>query len=251
MSAQQALKPPRVEEELNAGWIDRLKDLRQQFGYLEGADLIRAMVTEGFPGEIAVNSSFGAEAVVLLDLVSEVDKSIPVIFVDTLRHFPETLNYRNKVVEFLGLTDVRSVGPSQIDCRKLDPDFRLSQTDTDACCNFRKVIPLEKALSSFEAVIGGRKRYHGADRSELPSIEYDGMHYKVNPLVTWDKEKIESRFKERDLPRHPMVEDGFLSIGCMPCTERSQDGNARSGRWTGLAKTECGIHRQPFIGEGI
>ncbi len=251
MSSQAALSLSSFEGEPNAGWIDHLRSLRQKFGHLAGADLIKMMAFEAFPGEIVVNSSFGAEAVVLLDLVAEIDKSLPIIFVDTQRHFPETLHYRDRVIETLGLTDVRSIGPTEEECKKFDPDYLLSQKDADACCNFRKVVPLERALTPFAAVIGGRKRYHGADREDLPSIEYDGLRYKINPLATWDKAMIEARFNERNLPRHPMVEDGFLSIGCMPCTERSVDGDVRSGRWSGLAKTECGIHRQPFIGEGI
>jgi len=243
-------EPPQGEP--NAGWIERLRQLRKDHGHLDGADLLRVMAFDEFPGAIALNSSFGAEAVVMLDLVAEVDRNFPVIFIDTLRHFPETLRYRDQVIDRLGLTDVRSVGPTEEECAAHDSDYRLSQRDPDACCNFRKVIPLERALSGFDAVVGGRKRYHGNDRTELPLIEYDGVHFKVNPLATWDREMVEARFEDRDLPRHPMIADGFLSIGCMPCTERSTgDGDVRSGRWSGLAKTECGIHRAPFIGEGI
>jgi len=231
---------------------ERLVRLRERYGQLDGADLIQAVATQEFAGRIAVNSSFGAEAAVLLHLVARVDKAIPVLFIDTCRHFPETLRYRDRIGELFGLTNIQVIGPSEETVKRLDPDGTLAYRDPDACCAFRKVEPLGRALEKFDAVIGGRKRYHGGSRGDLPSIEFDGTHFKINPLVRWTREEVESAYEDYNIPQHPMVEDGFLSIGCMPCTERTAPGeDIRSGRWAGQAKTECGIHRAPWMGENI
>jgi len=231
---------------------ERLAELRDRFGHLDGEELIHAMATEVFIGKIAINSSFGAEAAALLHLTARVDPSLPVLFIDTCRHFPETLSYRDQIAERFGLTNIKVIGPSEDAVKRLDHDGTLAYRDPDACCAFRKVEPLAKALKDYEAVIGGRKRYHGGGREELPTIEFDGTHFKINPLVRWTKEDIESTFTDYNIPQHPMVEDGFLSIGCMPCTERTAPGeDIRSGRWAGQEKTECGIHRAPWMGENI
>jgi len=231
---------------------EKLAWLRERYGHLDGEELIQVMAHEAFIGQVAINSSFGAEAAVLLHLVARVDQSLPVLFIDTCRHFPETLRYRDLVAERFGLENIKVIGPSVETIKRLDPDGTLAYRDPDACCAFRKVDPLAGALKKYEATIGGRKRYHGGGREDLPTIEFDGSHFKINPLARWSREDIESAYRDYNMPRHPMVEDGFLSIGCMPCTERTApDGDIRSGRWVGQSKTECGIHRAPWMGENI
>ena len=209
----------------------------------EGPALVRAMIEEVFPGRIAAVSSFGAEAAVLLALVAEVDLALPVIFLDTGKHFPETLTYRDRLAAQLGLRDVRTVMAGEADLRQIDPDGTLWRRDPDACCRLRKVRPLAGALLEFDAWFTGRKRIHGGTRSALPAIEKENGQVKINPLANWSAEQIEQAFNDRALPRHPLVAEGYLSIGCITCTQRtSACGQSRDGRWAGLEKTECGIH---------
>lgn len=213
---------------------------------LEGVALLEPLLREEFAGRIAVVSSFGTESAMLLALAAEVDPSVPVLFVDTGRLFGETLRYRDRLISLLGLTDVRSLVPVAAEVAAIDADGLHFQRDPDACCAVRKVLPLERALTGFDAWISGRKRFHGATREALPVIEADRAWIKINPLAEWSRERIQAEFTRRGLPAHPLEADGFLSIGCMPCSSRVEPGaDIRSGRWAGQAKTECGIHRSP------
>jgi phosphoadenosine phosphosulfate reductase len=213
---------------------------------LEGAhprDILQRTIKEEFPGEIALVSSFGAEAVVLLHLVSEIDSAFPVIFIDTEKHFAQTLDYRDDVVARLGLTDVRVTKPEAAALAAADPKGDLWKRDPDACCVLRKVEPNERALAPFGAWISGRKRHHGAARALLSVVDHDGLHYKVNPLVAWGPRDIKDYMAKHSLLAHPLVAEGYPSIGCWPCTAPSDGEDARAGRWAGTGKLECGIHR--------
>lgn len=205
--------------------------------------VLRAAIGEDFLGRIALVSSFGNEAAVLLALVAEVEPALPIIFLDTGKHFDETLGYRDLLIDRLDLKDVRSVGPEAGLIERDDRDGLLWRCDPDACCFTRKVLPLRCALAGFDAWITGRKRYQGDVRTDLPTVEAQDGKIKINPLAAWSRDRIQAEFEARDLPRHPLEAEGFLSIGCAPCTERVAPGaDARSGRWAGRAKTECGIH---------
>jgi len=222
--------------------------LRGEYGHLEGAELLEALVAKEFNGRIMVTSSFGAESAVLLDLVAQIDQSIPVVFLDTKRLFGETLRYQKNLTDLFGLEDVRIIRPDSQSLERIDPDDMLFTTNTNACCAVRKVEPLNNALKSlqkegFKAWITGRKRYQSDTRGTLNSIESSDDFLKINPLAHWTDEEIKTAYLAKNLPPHPLVAEGFLSIGCMPCTERTQEGgDARSGRWSGRGKTECGIH---------
>lgn len=233
----------------------RTRSLLDAASNLEGQDLLAAMIRDIFPGRIAAVSSFGAESVVLLHMISEIDPTTPVLFLNTHKLFGETLRYRDRLQEQLGLTDIRNIGPHPADTSSLDPAGDLWNRDPDACCNFRKVRPLGRALQGFDAQITGRKRFQTETRAALPSVEIDTNGakslYKINPLISWDLEKLTSYIEDHRLPKHPLVKDGYLSIGCMACTSRVQPGgDYRDGRWAGLEKDECGIH-QNMDGDGI
>lgn len=213
------------------------------YANLDGADLIEAAIKDEFPGRIAVVSSFGADAAVVLDLVATVDPTTPVIFLDTRKHFGETLRYRDQLVARLGLTDVRTVRPDPVAIAEGDPDGILWRSDPDSCCRLRKTLPLKAALEGFDAWITGRKRFQTATRAGLPAFEAADGRIKINPVARWSAEDVRRRFDSRGLPPHPLTADGFPSIGCMPCTDRVADGeDSRAGRWRGNGKTECGIH---------
>jgi phosphoadenosine phosphosulfate reductase len=218
--------------------------------------VLEAALKTHFPGQIAMVSSFGADSAVLLAMVADVDPSTPVLFIDTGKLFGETLRYRDELADRLGLTDVRSIRPAPARLQAVDPEGTLWFRDTDACCAVRKVEPLSLAVTGFEAWITGRKRYQAETRARLPVFEADGDTIKVNPLAGWTSRDVEAYRLARDLPPHPLVADGYKSIGCMPCTDRVAEGeDERAGRWRGKAKTECGIHlgligREAF-GSGI
>nr|WP_257817355.1 phosphoadenylyl-sulfate reductase [Phenylobacterium sp. J367] len=149
----------------------------------------------------------------------------------------------NPLAARLGLTEVRDIRPHYADLATADPQSKLWQTDTDACCHVRKVVPLDRALGGFGAWITGRKRFQGGDRLRLKVVEESGGALKFNPLANWTKAELDAYAAEHDLPAHPLVAQGFPSIGCWPCTQPVEEGeDARAGRWKGLDKTECGIH---------
>jgi phosphoadenosine phosphosulfate reductase len=192
---------------------------------------------------VAVASSFGIESATLLKIVADVDPSIPVLFLNTGWLFPETLAYRDTLVAELGLTDVRTIAPSQEGVEAKDPVRDLWSIDPDACCYLRKVEPLAEVLEPFKAWINGRKRYHGAERSAIPVVEADGTRLKFNPLARTTAAEIATMFRAWKLPRHPLAGQGYTSVGCIPCTRRAGSGESvRAGRWHDQAKTECGIH---------
>jgi phosphoadenosine phosphosulfate reductase len=196
-----------------------------------------------FGDRLALVSSFGAESAVLLHLVSQAKPDMPVLFLDTGMLFGQTLDYRRQLAARLGLTDVRDLRPAYHDLATADPNAKLWQTDTDACCEIRKVIPLDKALAGFDGWITGRKRFHGGARLSLPVVEEADHQVKFNPLANWGKEDLDAYMAEYDLPAHPLVAQGFPSIGCWPCTKPVEDGeDVRAGRWADSQKTECGIH---------
>ena len=176
-------------------------------------------------------------------MVSEIAPALPVLFLDTEKLFGETLRYRDQLVGRLGLTGVRDIHPDQAEIAVEDPNGSLWLRQPDRCCHLLKVVPLEKALHGFDAWITGRKRFQGESRSMLEAVEAKDGRTKINPLVLWSAADIERYLTDHDLPRHPLVADGYLSIGCMPCTDRVAPGeDARAGRWRGRDKDECGIH---------
>jgi phosphoadenosine phosphosulfate reductase len=212
--------------------------------------ILELALKEEFPGSTAVVSSFGSESAVLLHLVAQIDPNTPILFLNTGKLFGETLRYRDRLQDVLGLGDIRSLAPHPADRAARDPDGTLWSRDTDACCNFRKVIPLKRALEPFAAQITGRKRFQTRERADMQEVEYFEGRYRFNPLADWTLSDLEAYVVKHDIPRHPLVEDGYPSIGCMPCTRRIAAGESyRDGRWSGQEKDECGIHG--VDGEGI
>jgi phosphoadenosine phosphosulfate reductase len=193
--------------------------------------------------KLALVSSFGAESAVLLHIAAQVSPKIPVLFLDTGHLFGQTLDYRKQLAQRLGLADVRDLRPSYQDLATQDPKNNLWQTSTDACCHIRKVLPLDRALGEFGGWVTGRKRFHGGARLALPVVEESDGKLKFNPLANWSKAELDAYMAEHDLPAHPLVSQGFPSIGCWPCTQPVENPeDVRAGRWAGSQKTECGIH---------
>jgi phosphoadenosine phosphosulfate reductase len=221
----------------------KLKVLEDKAKDRDAQGILELALTGDFAGKTAVVSSFGAESAVLLKLVADIDPNTPILFLNTGKLFGETLRYRDRLQDMLGLGDVRSLAPSLDERNKFDADGTLWSRNTDACCDFRKTVPLNRALEPFQAQVTGRKRFQTRERADMQPVEFFQGRFRFNPLWQWDLHQLEAFMERHKLPRHPLVEDGYPSIGCMPCTRRVQAGeDYRSGRWSGLEKDECGIH---------
>ena len=225
----------------------RAARLNERYKHHAATEVLRRALNDPDLGRVTMVSSFGSESVVLLHMVSVVAPGTPVLFIDTQMLFQETLDYQVEVAEKLKLTDVRVVRATEREVALNDPDGTLHQFNTDACCDLRKTIPLERELSQFDAWITGRKRFQGGQRTELQFFESEPpARLRINPLAHWRSQDVQDYMAENNLPRHPLVAQGYASIGCAPCTSPVKPGeDPRAGRWRGSQKTECGIH---FIG---
>jgi phosphoadenosine phosphosulfate reductase len=219
----------------------------------DAAEMLAAVIGDRLVGEAAIVSSFGAESAVLLHLVTRFAPDMPVLFLDTGKHFPETIAYRDLLAERLKLNLVNlAPDPEEIAARD-ETGLRWSY-DPDGCCELRKVKPLARAVAGLDATFTGRKGFQSATRTGLPRFEIDTTdaegRLKVNPLANWTKAQLDAYFEANDLPRHPLEADGYPSIGCAPCTSKVLPGeDPRAGRWRGWDKVECGIHVPEKPGE--
>ena len=205
----------------------------------EARDVIaRALADATAP---CITSSFQAECVVLVHLLRELAPQIPVLFLDTFHHFPQTLAYRDELAGRWGL--------NLVNLRASEPSVGLWQQDTKACCGRHKVEPLFAALAQHDVWFTGLRRGQSASRAELQEIEPfkvsgDRSIRKVSPLATWTTKDVWAYAKAHDIPLLPLYAAGYTSVGCEPCTTLPLDpSNERSGRWQGQ-KLECGIHVQ-------
>ncbi len=210
----------------------------------EALSLLSKVFVDKAHGKPALVSSFGSESAVLLHLLSRVAPGAPVLFIDTLMLFEETLQYQVELTEQLGLSGVQRIMPDLYEAKKHDPYGRMHLTDTDSCCSLRKIKPLEDSLRQYDTWVSGRKRFQGETRAQLSVQEKDDWgRVKFNPLADWTAEDIKAYFERHDLPHNPLLSRGYKSIGCSPCTTPVAEGeDPRSGRWRGEDKTECGIH---------
>ena len=220
--------------------------LNKRFEGVSTANMVKLVLTDKLLGKVALVSSFGAESAVLLHLVASTAPETPVLFLETGKHFPETLTYRDALTEKLGLNLVNITPDAETLAKRDETGLRWSY-DPDGCCEIRKVKPLEKALADFDTSITGRKGFQSSTRQGLARFELDGTtgRLKFNPLANWTREELDAYFEAHDLPRHPLEAEGYPSIGCSPCTSKVKPGeDPRSGRWRGWDKTECGIHTE-------
>jgi len=217
--------------------------LNARYAGVPTLDMLRSLFAENILGETAIVSSFGTESAVLLDLVARVAPETPVVFVDTLKMFPETEAYRVSLLDRLGMHNRRVVTPDAQVLEAKDATGLRWSYDPDGCCAIRKVEPLARAKQGLDSWFSGRKAFQSQTRANLPRFELEDGRLKVNPLGDWTRADLEAYFEERDLPHHPLEAEGYLSIGCSPCTSKVMPGeDPRAGRWRGWDKVECGIH---------
>ena len=192
-----------------------------------------------FPGRAALTVSFGGGGVVLAHLLSRIDRTVPVLFLDTHFHFPETYAFKQRFVEQYGL--------NLIELEPLTEPGPLYQSDPDRCCFIRKVEPLERAIVDYAAWISAVRQDQSATRAATDLLEYHEVGgrpiVKVFPLARWTRADVWRYIRENGVPYHPLLDQGYTSIGCWPCTRPTAPGEPeRAGRWSGTGKTECGLH---------
>ncbi len=209
------------------------------------AERIIRWAVDAFAPRLAVSSSFGAESACLLHLASRAWPEIPVLFVNTGFLFPETLRFRDELVERLKL-NVQESKPLVPTEQFLAERGELYKTDPDACCAVNKVEPMDRAIAGYDAWLSGIRRDQSPTRASTPIVaRLDSGLYKVSPIAAWSTRQVHEYLKRHELPYHPLFEQGYLSIGCTHCTRRVAPGqDPRSGRWSGFEKTECGLHTQ-------
>lgn len=231
---------PRVEEPSAA---EEARALEARYGDLEPQLVIELAIDRFFAEEIATVSSFGAESAVLLHMISEIDPTLPVLFLETGKHFDATLAYRDTLARHLGLTNVVDVRPRAETVAERDPYGIMFSIDKDGCCHMRKVEPLARAVAPYRAWFTGRKQFQASTRTTLPVFEAVGERVRINPLARWRSGDMAAYMARHGLPAHPLVANGYRSIGCQACTRPVSDGeDERAGRWAGSGKIECGIH---------
>lgn len=197
-----------------------------------------ARLTRIFPAErILVTSSFGADSALFLDALVRATTLRRVHFIDTGYHFAETLAYQAELAERWQLEIVRVTPDIQL--HRYSAENELWRRDPDLCCSVNKVKPLEEISGPFTLWITGLMKWQTAHRQSLPLFEQTDALLKFHPLLDLTTTDAAARRSERELPTHPLAAKGYASIGCRHCT---LPGAARSGRWTGQAKSECGLH---------
>ena len=198
---------------------------------------------------LAVATSFQSSGLVLLHMMRSIKADVPVLFLNTGFHFKETLAFKDEMTARWDLKLVELVGEHGSAERQAEihgPE--LYRRDPERCCSINKVEPLMKALEEYDGWVSGLRRDQSPLRAETPVVEAQLLQsgdeiLKIHPLAHWTKAQVANYIKEHDIPTHPLLEMGFASIGCWPCTRTIKDGeDDRAGRWSGLAKTECGIH---------
>jgi phosphoadenosine phosphosulfate reductase len=212
------------------------------------AEVVIRWAARTFGSRFAVTSSM-ADAV-LMDLVARNAPGTDVIFLDTGYHFPETMTMRDAVAAtYRGRLNVVTVHPERTVAEQdAEHGPQLFGRDPDRCCLLRKVVPLDRALTGYDAWASGLRRDESFARSRTPVVDWDARNgkVKVNPIARWSRAKVEAYIEAHHILTNPLLAEGFASIGCFPCTRRVGEGEGvRDGRWAGTGKSECGIHLVP------
>lgn len=219
------------------------QDLNEKFE-TESPPAIIAWAAETFRPDIAMSCSFQTQSLPLLHIISQVAPDLPVMFVDTGYHFPETLVFRDQLVDKwnLNLQIVRAETPREKFIQLHGHD--LYQRNPDLCCFINRVEPMQRATAGLQAWISGIRRDQSATRAKRKILEQTPTGLlRVHPMANWTRQEVWQYIHDHNLPEHPLLSQGYPSIGCAPCTQPIFAGqDERAGRWAGQTKTECGLH---------
>lgn len=232
------------ELDVSAWSAAELAQMNAQFRDRSAEELID-WATAQFGDRIALTCSFsGPSGMVLLDMVARLGRGTPVIFLDTDLLFPETYALAEAAARRYGVPIQWRHPALTLDEQARQHSPRLYEHSPDSCCAIRKVAPLAEALRPYEAWISGIRRDQSATRATTDLVQWSTRHglLKLNPLAFWSERQVWSYIAAHEVPYNPLLDQGYPSIGCMPCTRPAGAGDSRAGRWTGFAKTECGIH---------
>ncbi len=226
-----------TEEEIQL-WAYRLEAKRPEE--------ILAWAAEQFGTDIVLASSFGAEDVVLIDMLHKVAPAVPVFYLDTNKHFPETYQTRDRLQKRYGKEFIQVLPKLTLTEQEKIYGPELWKQDPNLCCNIRKVEPLTGILTQFSAWITGIRRDQAPTRANAKKIEWDQKFglVKFNPLASWTADDVWAYIRANDVPYNPLHDQNYPSIGCDVCTRPVRPGeDPRAGRWAGFQKTECGLHK--------
>ena len=225
---------------IDENFLSQLNDSNKK---LSPQNILENSINNIFKNKIVYVCSFGTESAIILNMISEINRSLPIILLNTNYLFEETIEYKDYLINKFKFSNFKEIFPNSEDLKTYDRNGGLWKKNPDLCCNIRKVLPLQKELNKYNAWISGRKSYHEEERKNLKFYEYINQKVVINPLAKVNKNFVNSYFKMNNIERHPLFEAGFLSIGCTHCTAKtSLIDSPRSGRWADKIKTECGIH---------
>ena len=229
---------------INQKHVDKLNKL---LGESKPENIILKSIEE-FNDKVVYVCSFGTESAIILHMISKINKNFPIILLNTNFLFFETICYKEELLKKFNLKNCKEIFPNKNIIKKKDPDNELWKSNINKCCDLRKVKPLQKELKYYDSWISGRKSYHLGLRVNLKPFEIKNEKIVINPLANFGKEEVNNYFLENKIPRHPLFNQGYLSIGCTHCTSKAKNkDDVRSGRWENLTKTECGIHLEKKI----
>jgi phosphoadenosine phosphosulfate reductase len=232
-----ALRPTKLLAEAADAWFDGIEDPVEQ------ALAVLRWAGDTFGDDFAVTSSMADG--LLAHLASEALPGVRVVFLDTGYHFAETLGTRDWITSVLPVTLVNVEPALTVEEQDAAYGPRLYERDPDRCCDLRKVRPLDETLAGYAAWASGVRREESVSRADTKVVDWDAKRemLKINPLAAWTQDDVDAYLDEHEIPVNPLVEIGYTSIGCAPCTRAVAPGeDARAGRWAGRSKTECGIH---------
>lgn len=226
-----------ADEELQV-WAYRLE---------AGAPLdVLVAAVENYAGGLVLASSFGAEDVVLIDMLHKLAPTIPVFYLDTNKHFAETYETRDRLQERYGTAFIQVLPQLTLDEQARQHGDKLWEREPNLCCELRKVEPLKRVLAQYQAWITGIRREQAPTRANAKKVEWDEKFnlVKFNPLADWTEAQVWEYIHAHDVPYNPLHDRHYPSIGCSVCTRAVMPGeDPRSGRWAGHEKTECGLHK--------
>lgn len=201
---------------------------------------------EEYGSSLVLASSFGAEDVVLIDMLHKLAPTVPVFYLDTNKHFKETYETRDRLQERYGASFLQVLPQLTLEEQAAKHGDRLWEKDPNLCCQIRKVEPLQRILAEYEAWITGIRREQSPTRANAKKVEWDEKFnlVKFNPLADWTHNQVWEYIHQHDVPYNPLHDQHYPSIGCEVCTRQVMPGeDPRAGRWSGFAKTECGLHK--------
>jgi phosphoadenosine phosphosulfate reductase len=225
----------------------RIAQLSDEFESKTPQEILTWAIDQFWP-QIGMSSSFQTQSMPLLHMVTQIRRDVLIFFLDTGYHFWDTLIFRERIASEWKLNVLDLYRDSRWDVYARQNTRSLPIDDPDLCCYLHKVQPMQKALKDLRAWISGIRRDQTPERAKARILELqaDGL-LKVNPLLNWTKVDVDAYIKQHDLPAHPLLEKGYRSIGCAPCTiSIGLNDEERAGRWVGRGKTECGLHTEMF-----